>query len=83
MLIESDFNFGNKLSFGLRRIKQEMGHSLVPSEQHGIQDQNLLEVVLTKTFFNNMTRKKRWAAAEGSFNAHTFYNMVVQNYRSM
>ena len=44
-------------------IKQATGHGLVPPEPHGLQDHNLLEVFLTKTFFNNMMRQKLWAAA--------------------
>ena len=42
LLIESDFNFGNKLYFGSRIIKQATGHGLVPPEQHGIWDHNCL-----------------------------------------
>ena len=30
MLIEADFDFGNKLYFGYIMIKQTMGHGLVP-----------------------------------------------------
>ena len=71
LLIGSDFNFGNKLYFGSRIIKKDMGHGLVPPKQHGLRDHNLLEVVLTKTLFNDMTRQKICDAAEGSFDAHT------------
>ena len=31
-LFESDFNFGNKLYFGYRMIKQATGHGIVPLE---------------------------------------------------
>ena len=61
LLIEVDFNFNTKLYFGSRIIKQATGHGLVPPEHHGLQDQNCLEVVLTKTLFNDMMRYKRWS----------------------
>ena len=56
--IEADFNFGNKLYFVSRMIKQATGHGLVPPEQHGLWDHNCLEVVITNTFSNDMTRQK-------------------------
>ena len=51
-------------------IKQATGHGLVPPEQHGLRDNNCLEVVIKKAFFNDMMRHKRWAAVEGSFDVH-------------
>ena len=59
LLIKADFNFINKLYFGLRVIKRKTGYVLVPPEQHGLRDNNCLEVVLTKTFFIDMMRQKR------------------------
>ena len=65
LLIEADFNFFNKLYFGSIMIKQAIGHGLVPPEQYGLRDHNCLEVLLTKTLFNDNIRHKLWAAAEG------------------
>ena len=66
-LIEADFNVGNKIYFGSIMIKQATSHGLVPQEQHGLRDHNCLEVVHTKTFFDDRTRQKLLAAAKGSF----------------
>ena len=65
LLIKADFYFGKKLYFGSRMIKRAMGHGLVPLEQHGIRNQNCLEMGLTKTFFNDIMRQKPWAVAKG------------------
>ena len=54
LLTESDFDF-----------KQTWGDGLVPLEHHGLRDQNCLELVLTKTFFNNMMRQRCSTEAEG------------------
>ena len=40
LLIEADFDFGNKLYFGSIMIKRETGHGMVPPEQHGLQYHN-------------------------------------------
>ena len=40
LLIEADFNFGNKLSFSSIMIKQDTGNVLVHLEQHGLWDHN-------------------------------------------
>ena len=64
MLIEVYFDFGNKLYFSSRIIKQATGYVMVPPKKHGLGDQNCPEVFLTKTLFNDMMRQKRWAAAE-------------------
>ena len=60
-------------------IKQATGHGLVPPEPHGLWDHNLLEVFLTKTFFNNMMRQRCSTEAGG----HMCYDKVVRNYGSM
>ena len=83
LLIDADFNHGNKLYFCSRMIEQATWPGLVSLGQYGIWDQYCLEVVLTKIFFNVIMRQKIWASAEGSFDAHTCYDRAVHNYRSM
>ena len=83
MLIKADFNFGNNIYFDSRMIKLATGQGLVLPEQHGLRDQNCLEVVLTKTLFHDIMNQKRWTADDESFNAHVCYDRVVHNYRSM
>ena len=56
LLIESDFKFRNKLYFRFRMIKQATGNGLVPLQHHGLRYHNYLEVVLTKTLFNDKMR---------------------------
>ena len=55
----------------------------MPLEQHGLRDHSCLEMVLTKTFFNDMIKQKFWDSAEGSFDAHTCYDRAVYNYVGM
>ena len=64
-------------------IKQATSSGMVPPEQHGLLNHKCLEGVITNTIFNDMMRQKRWAAAEGSFDAHACYDRVVHNYVSI
>ena len=41
-LIVDGFNFGNKLYFSYRILKQPTGHVLVPPEQHELRYHNFL-----------------------------------------
>ena len=84
LLMEADFNFGNKLLFGQRMVKAAEDANALPHDSFGSRkNKNSQEVFICRLLFFDIVRLSKHNDALGSYDAQTCYDRVVHSLTSL
>ena len=84
LLMEADFNFGNKLLFGHRLMKQMENTGDIPAEQHGSRNAHRsIEVALNRRFISDISHQKRSDMMIAGVDAEFCYDRIVHSFAIM
>lgn len=84
LLMEADFNFGNRLILGKNMVKGLEKMKVFPPDSFGSRS-NLcsIEVPVCRALFFDVVRQRKYNAALGSYDAQSCYDRVVHSFTSM
>ena len=84
LLMEADFNFGNKLLLGKRMVQAAEKLNFIPQDNFGSRNnKSAPEVCVCRLLFFDIVRLSKLNAALGSYDAQTCYDRVVHSLTSM
>ena len=84
LLMEADFNFGNKLYFGSRMMRAAERNKVIPGEIYGGRKlHRAIELGLNRRLFADIMRQKRRNAAIASVDAHTCFDRIAHSIASL
>ena len=84
LLMEADFNFGNKLLFGQRMVKAAEKAKVLPDDSFGSRkNKSSQEFFICRLLFFDIVRLSKHNAALGSYDAQTCYDRVVHSLTSL
>ena len=84
LLMEADFNFGNRLIIGKKMVQGLEKKQFFPQDSFGSRN-NLcaIEVPVCRALFFDVVRQRKYNAALGSYDAQSCYDRVVHSFTSM
>ena len=84
LLMKADFNFGNKLLFGHRLMKQMKKNGDIPAEQHGSRNAHRsIEVALNRRLSSDISCQKRSDMMIAGVDAAFCYDRIVHSFAIM
>lgn len=84
LLMEADFNFGNKLLVGSRMIQGAISNKCLPSELYGgVKGRRVEYMSLGRRLFADILRQKRCTGAVASVDAQACYDRITHSTASM
>ena len=81
--MEADFNFSNKLIFGVRMMDNVRRHGLMPEEIYSEKGKTADDGSLAKVLFYDISRQSRIAAGLSSIDAANWYNNIAHAIASL
>ena len=83
LLMEADFNFSNKLVYGVRMMDNVRKHNLMPEEIYSEKGKTADDGSLAKVLFYDILRQTRVAAGLGSIDAANCYDSIAHAIASL
>ena len=83
LLMEADFNFTNKMIYGVGMLNNARRHGLMPEEIFSEKGRTAEDGALTKTLFYDIVRQFRLSAAISSVDATSCYDSIAHAIASM
>ena len=83
LLMEADFNFTNKVIYGVRMLDNVRRHGLMPEEIFSEKGRTAEDGALAKTLFYDLVRQFRLSAAISSVDATSCYDSIAHAIASL
>ena len=83
LLMEADFNFANKLVYGVRTMDNVRKRDLMPEEIYSEKGRTADDGSLAKVLFYDIVRQTRVAAGLGSIDAANCYDSIAHAIASL
>lgn len=83
LLMEADFNMGNKLIYGVRMMSHARKVGVIPQEHFAEKEKTAQEGKMVGNFFWDVSRQRRVPAAAASVDAANCYDRVNHAYASL
>ena len=83
LLVEADFNFSNKIVYGVRMLDNARKHGYAPEEIYSEKNKMVDDGTLAKVLCFCIARQTRLTTGQGSVDAANCYNSVAQAIASL
>jgi len=83
LLMEADFNFGNRLLFSNKMVNDIESKGTIPSDSFARSGMCANDIPACRSLFSDIVRQRKHNASLGSYDAQSCYDQIVHSFTSM